>query len=155
MVATTFKVVAASIDGADVVFHQAALRWTRCQEAPRECQEVMVDGTYNVIEAALRECDGSRERDLDLYRYELAEIDEVAPDPAERDQLDAERGRLRHAEGLREAAGDAHTGAVGDDEDGGGVIVDDCCVLRAGEFAKERTDVIVPLAAFPGHEVKL
>ena len=44
--------VAASIDGADLVFHQAALRWTRCQEAPRECQEVMVDGTFNVLEAA-------------------------------------------------------------------------------------------------------
>ncbi|HEV2250428.1 MAG TPA: NAD-dependent epimerase/dehydratase family protein [Candidatus Limnocylindria bacterium] len=41
-----------AIAGADVVFHQAALRWTRCQEAPRECQEVMVDGTYNVLEAA-------------------------------------------------------------------------------------------------------
>lgn len=46
------EAVAASIDGADVVFHQAALRWTRCQEAPRECQEVMVDGTFNVLEAA-------------------------------------------------------------------------------------------------------
>ncbi|MHB8631005.1 MAG: NAD-dependent epimerase/dehydratase family protein [Candidatus Limnocylindria bacterium] len=44
--------VAASIAGADVVFHQAALRWTRCQESPRECQEVMVDGTFNVLEAA-------------------------------------------------------------------------------------------------------
>jgi len=38
--------------GADLVFHQAALRWTRCQEAPRECHEVMVDGTFNVLEAA-------------------------------------------------------------------------------------------------------
>jgi UDP-glucose 4-epimerase len=46
------EAVAASIDGADFVFHQAALRWTRCQEAPRECQEVMVDGTFNVLEAA-------------------------------------------------------------------------------------------------------
>ena len=44
--------VRASIDGADIVFHQAALRWTRCQEAPRECHEVMVDGTFNVLEAA-------------------------------------------------------------------------------------------------------
>ena len=48
------EAVAASIDGADVVFHQAALRWTRCQEAPRECQEVMVDGTFNVLEAAAK-----------------------------------------------------------------------------------------------------
>lgn len=46
------EAVHANIAGADVVFHQAALRWTRCQEDPRECQEVMVDGTFNVVEAA-------------------------------------------------------------------------------------------------------
>jgi nucleoside-diphosphate-sugar epimerase len=46
------EAVAASVAGADVVFHQAALRWTRCQESPRECQEVMVDGTFNVLEAS-------------------------------------------------------------------------------------------------------
>ena len=46
------EAVRANIDGADIVFHQAALRWTRCQENPRECQEVMVDGTFNVLEAA-------------------------------------------------------------------------------------------------------
>jgi DNA repair protein RecN (Recombination protein N) len=68
----------------------------------------------------LRERDGSRERDLDLYRYELAEIEEVAPDPAEEAELSAERERLRHAEGLREAALGALAGAAGADEDGGG-----------------------------------
>jgi UDP-glucose 4-epimerase len=46
------EAVEANVAGADVVFHQAALRWTRCQEHPRECQEVMVDGTFNVLEAA-------------------------------------------------------------------------------------------------------
>jgi UDP-glucose 4-epimerase len=46
------EAVQANIAGADVVFHQAALRWTRCQQHPRECQEVMVDGTFNVLEAA-------------------------------------------------------------------------------------------------------
>jgi len=46
------EAVQANIAGADVVFHQAALRWTRCQEEPRECQEVMVGGTFNVLEAA-------------------------------------------------------------------------------------------------------
>jgi UDP-glucose 4-epimerase len=46
------EAVHANIAGTDVVFHQAALRWTRCQEHPRECQEVMVDGTFNVVEAA-------------------------------------------------------------------------------------------------------
>jgi len=46
------EAVHAAVVDADVVFHQAALRWTRCQESPRECQEVMVDGTFNVLEAA-------------------------------------------------------------------------------------------------------
>lgn len=40
--------------GIDVVFHQAALRITQCAEEPRLALEVMVDGTFNVIDAALR-----------------------------------------------------------------------------------------------------
>jgi UDP-glucose 4-epimerase len=40
--------------GVDYVFHQAALRITRCAEAPREAIEVLVDGTLNVLEAALK-----------------------------------------------------------------------------------------------------
>ena len=39
--------------GMDVVFHQAALRITQCAAEPRLALEVMVDGTFNVIEAAL------------------------------------------------------------------------------------------------------
>lgn len=38
--------------GIDVVFHQAAIRITQCAEDPRLAVEVLVDGTYNVIEAA-------------------------------------------------------------------------------------------------------
>jgi UDP-glucose 4-epimerase len=37
----------------DVVFHQAAIRITQCAEEPRLALEVMVDGTYNVLEAAV------------------------------------------------------------------------------------------------------
>jgi DNA repair protein RecN (Recombination protein N) len=70
--------------------------------------------------AELREREGTRERDLDLYRYELAEIEEVAPTVAEREELGARRERLRHAEGLREAAAGAHAGLAGAEEDGGG-----------------------------------
>ena len=39
--------------GADVVFHLAALRITRCAAEPRVALEVLVDGTFNVIEAAV------------------------------------------------------------------------------------------------------
>jgi DNA repair protein RecN (Recombination protein N) len=70
--------------------------------------------------AELREAEGSRERDLDLYRYELSEIEAVAPDPEEREHIAAERERLRHAEGLRDAAAGAHAGLAGAEEDGGG-----------------------------------
>jgi DNA repair protein RecN (Recombination protein N) len=70
--------------------------------------------------AELREREGSRERDLDLYRYELSEIEVVAPVPEEREQRAAERERLRHAEGLREAAAVAHAGLAGAELDGGG-----------------------------------
>jgi UDP-glucose 4-epimerase len=38
--------------GCDLVFHQAAIRITPCAEEPRLALEVLVDGTYNVIEAA-------------------------------------------------------------------------------------------------------
>ena len=70
--------------------------------------------------AELREREGSRERDLDLYRYELSEIEAVAPVPEERAEMAAERERLRHAEGLREAAATAHGRLAGAEEDGGG-----------------------------------
>lgn len=38
--------------GCDLVFHQAAIRITQCAEEPRLALEVLVDGTYNVVEAA-------------------------------------------------------------------------------------------------------
>ena len=41
------------MQGTDVVFHQAALRITQCAEEPRLALEVLVDGTFNVIEAAV------------------------------------------------------------------------------------------------------
>jgi DNA repair protein RecN (Recombination protein N) len=53
----------------------------------------------------LRARAGARDRDRDLLAFELAEIDELAPDPAEEDGLAADRGRLREVDGLRAAAG--------------------------------------------------
>lgn len=64
--------------------------------------------------------EGARERDLDLMRFELEEIEAAAPDPDELAELEAERGRLRHAEGLRTAALGALAAVAGADEDGGG-----------------------------------
>jgi DNA repair protein RecN (Recombination protein N) len=70
--------------------------------------------------AELREREGARERDLDILRYELQEIEAARPDAGEEHALDAERERLRHAEGLRSAAGGALAALSGGEEDGGG-----------------------------------
>ncbi|HLB49152.1 MAG TPA: SDR family NAD(P)-dependent oxidoreductase [Anaerolineales bacterium] len=40
--------------GVDIAFHQAALRITHCAAEPREALEVMFDGTFNVLECALK-----------------------------------------------------------------------------------------------------
>jgi DNA repair protein RecN (Recombination protein N) len=99
------------LDGFAGAEHLAARREYR--EAHREV------GRLEAELAELREREGSRERDLDLYRYELSEIEAVAPVPEEREEMAAQRERLRHAEGLREAAGAAHAGLAGAEEDGG------------------------------------
>ncbi|MFM5892688.1 MAG: SDR family NAD(P)-dependent oxidoreductase [Dolichospermum sp.] len=39
--------------GVDIVFHQAAIRITQCAEEPRLALEVLADGTFNVLEAAV------------------------------------------------------------------------------------------------------
>jgi DNA repair protein RecN (Recombination protein N) len=82
--------------------------------AHRKCQALAAEL------ARLRERDGSRERDLDLFRFELSEIESVAPDAGEKADLGTERERLRHAEALREAVAGAHAAAAGAEEDGGG-----------------------------------
>jgi len=46
--------VAQAVRGIDVLFHQAAIRITQCAEEPRLALEVLVDGTFNVLEEAAR-----------------------------------------------------------------------------------------------------
>ncbi|MCC6437662.1 MAG: NAD-dependent epimerase/dehydratase family protein [Acidimicrobiales bacterium] len=41
------------MEGVDVVFHLAAIRITQCAEDPRLAREVLADGSFNVIEAAV------------------------------------------------------------------------------------------------------
>jgi DNA repair protein RecN (Recombination protein N) len=94
--------------------HEQLQLRARYAEAHRDCLRLAAEL------AELREREGSRERDLDLCRYELAEIEEVEPDPGERERIGGERERLRHAEGLREAAVGAHAALAGAEEDGGG-----------------------------------
>jgi UDP-glucose 4-epimerase len=48
------EAVARVMEGAGIVFHQAAIRITQCAEEPRLAKDVLVDGTFNVLEAAVR-----------------------------------------------------------------------------------------------------
>jgi len=43
-----------AISGASIVFHEAAIRITQCAEEPRLAKEVLVDGTFNVLEACVQ-----------------------------------------------------------------------------------------------------
>ena len=99
------------LDGFAGQKHLAVLRDYR--EAHREVQAIAAEL------AELRDREGARERDLDLLRFELSEIEAAAPDPDEERELASERERLRHAEGLRQAAGGALAAIQGSDEDAG------------------------------------
>jgi DNA repair protein RecN (Recombination protein N) len=67
----------------------------------------------------LRDRAGTRERDLDLLRFELEEIEAVGPSADEEAALAAERGRLREVDGLRAAAAAGAEAIAPDDGDGG------------------------------------
>jgi DNA repair protein RecN (Recombination protein N) len=62
---------------------------------------------------------GTRDRDLDLLRFELAEIEEVGPTVEEGEALTAERARLREVDGLRAAAAGGAEALAPIDGDGG------------------------------------
>ncbi|MFI5025451.1 MAG: DNA repair protein RecN [Solirubrobacterales bacterium] len=110
------------LDGFAGQKHLTVLREYR--EAHREVQAIAAEL------AELRDREGARERDLDLLRFELSEIEAASPDPDEERELASERERLRHAEGLRQAAGGALAAIQGSDEDAGGAML-----LAAAETA--------------------
>ncbi|HNF84245.1 MAG TPA: DNA repair protein RecN [Solirubrobacterales bacterium] len=82
--------------------------WRRRRELARELDELLGR-------------DMARERDLDLLRFELDEIEAASLIEGEKEVLTEERDRLRHAEGLREAAAGAG-GRIRGGEDGEGAV---------------------------------
>jgi DNA repair protein RecN (Recombination protein N) len=73
--------------------------------------------------AALRERAGTRERELDLLDFELAEIEAADPSEAEAAELRATRERLRHLEALRGAALGAAEAAAGEEREGASALL--------------------------------
>ena len=48
------ELLAATMSGIDLVFHLAAIRITQCAQEPRLAVDVLVNGTFNVVEAAVK-----------------------------------------------------------------------------------------------------
>ena len=80
--------------------------------AYRDCFDAWTAARRELDE--LRTSARTREREADRLRFELDEIDAVAPQPGEGDTLKADLGRLEHAEALTVAAASA-AAAVADD----------------------------------------
>ncbi|MFT4050538.1 MAG: hypothetical protein QM648_11980 [Solirubrobacterales bacterium] len=79
---------------------------------------IALHGEASELTATLAELelvDGRRERELGLIEFELAEIEELAPDPAEEADLSAERDRLRAVDELR-LAGEGALAALEDED---------------------------------------
>ncbi len=88
---------------------EQARRRVRCAAAWRRLRESRAELDR------LDELAGARERELDLLEFELGEIDRLELRPGEREELGAERERLRHLEALRGAAGAATELLAADD----------------------------------------
>ena len=89
-------------------------------------------------------------READLLRHGLDEIDRVAPQPGELDELDSLIRRLTDSEALREVAGAAHSALSGDDEGAAVVALLD---QLAGRLAAAGDPQLEAVAASMGEAV--
>ncbi|MGI8558110.1 MAG: DNA repair protein RecN [Solirubrobacteraceae bacterium] len=94
----------------------------------------------------LGELAGARERELDLLLFELGEIEAVAPDPVEREELFAARERLRHAEGLRSAAWAGESALSGEDGGAGPLLAAAGAALEAAGGVDPQLDALASRA---------
>ena len=94
-----------------------AARLARCREAHRRATEA------EARLAELRGLDGGRERELDLLRFELAEIEAASPSVEEEAELVATQARLANIEALRRAAADVLQAVAPDDGEGASALL--------------------------------
>jgi DNA repair protein RecN (Recombination protein N) len=93
----------------------------------------------------LRALSSSRERELDLLGFELAEIESVSPSEEEEQALGLERDRLRHLESLQAATHEGVQALAA--EDGGGVAAVLAAAAQGLELAARVDPALQPLAA--------
>jgi DNA repair protein RecN (Recombination protein N) len=102
-------------------------------------------GQLRQLARELRELAGARDRELDIVRYELAEIEAADPTESELAELTVERDRLRHQETLIGAALSGAEAIVPDDHDGVAAVL----AAAAGQLESAATldPGLGPLAA--------
>ncbi|MDQ8045871.1 MAG: DNA repair protein RecN [Patulibacter sp.] len=108
----------------------------RAHEAVREAQLRL---------AELDERAAERERRVDMARYELEEIERIAPQPGEAEELTAQRERLRHVERLRGAASAGAESIDADEMDVRGIGSLTAAALAELEAAERVDDALDPL----------
>ena len=104
----------------------------------------------SAVQATLAEVTArSRERaqEADLLRFGLAEINAVAPNPAEDVTLRAEIERLAHVDALRRAADEAHARVSGGDEPAADALNQIAAARRFLEEVRGRDEALDALAA--------
>ena len=92
---------------------EQAGRLRACADAHRRVREL--ERRLEQLEATRAQ----RDRELELLEFEIAEIDELAPDPQEHERMLAARERLRSLDSLLAAAGGASRRLLGEDASGG------------------------------------
>lgn len=94
---------------------------------------------------ALDQQEAERERRVDVARFELEEIERVAPQEGEAEELLAQRDRLRHVERLRAAAAAGSEAIDSDDLETAGIGVVAAAALAELEGAERVDDALDPL----------
>lgn len=95
--------------------------------------------------ADLDERAAERERQVDVARYELEEIERIAPQPGEAEELGAQRDRLRHLERLRGAAAAGAEAIDADELDVRGIDALSAAALAELEGAERVDEALDPL----------
>ena len=103
---------------------QLAILDSRCgpEQAGRLRACADAHGRVRELEHRLEQLEATRaerDRELELLEFEIAEIDELAPDPQEHERMLAARERLRSLDSLLAAAGAASRRLLGEDASGG------------------------------------
>ena len=95
--------------------------------------------------AELDELAAERERRVDMARFELDEIERIAPEPGEAEELGAQRERLRHIERLRGAAAAGAEAIDADESEIQGIGSLSAAALSELESAERVDEALDPL----------